>query len=160
MLSWVGCLPTLFILFAENNQILLKISVIPILLTFIYLVALNLSVNRTTNSTQCPTELIIAAHKCHKHFLRITILQNYINLRRSYCFILVKLQPYLIMGLKIHCFVQFFITFFMIGLINGNPFWDQAPFRSRLELEKSPQLQENKIDWGDEVWFFYSFLSF
>jgi hypothetical protein len=55
------------------------------------------------------------------------------------------------MGLKIHCFVQFFITFFLIGLINGNPFWDQAPFRSRLELEKSPQLQENKIDWEDQV---------
>ena len=30
----------LFILFAENSQILLKIFVIPILLTFIYLVAL------------------------------------------------------------------------------------------------------------------------
>ena len=35
----------LFILFAENSQILLKISVFPILLTFIYLVALNLLVN-------------------------------------------------------------------------------------------------------------------
>ena len=32
----------IFILFAENSQILLKISVIPILLTFIYLAALNL----------------------------------------------------------------------------------------------------------------------
>ena len=42
-MSWVGCLlPNLelSILFAENSQILLKISVIPILLTFIYLVAL------------------------------------------------------------------------------------------------------------------------
>ena len=41
-MSWVGCLlpdSELFILFAENSQILLKISVIPILLTFIYLVA-------------------------------------------------------------------------------------------------------------------------
>ena len=39
-MSWVGCLLKdleLFILFAENSQILLKISVIPILLTFIYL---------------------------------------------------------------------------------------------------------------------------
>ena len=31
----------LFILFAENSQILLKISVIPIFLTFIYLIANN-----------------------------------------------------------------------------------------------------------------------
>ena len=37
MMSLVGC----FILFAENSQILLKISVIPILLTFIYLVAVK-----------------------------------------------------------------------------------------------------------------------
>ena len=40
----------LFILFAENSQILLKISVIPILLTFMYLVALNLWVNNQLNS--------------------------------------------------------------------------------------------------------------
>ena len=36
-MSWVGCLlpnSELFILFAENSQILFKISVIPILLTF------------------------------------------------------------------------------------------------------------------------------
>ena len=53
-MSWVGCLledSELFILFAENNQILLKISVIPILLTIIYLVALNLLVNNQLNST-------------------------------------------------------------------------------------------------------------
>ena len=46
-MSWVGCLlkdSELFILFVESGQILLKISVIPILLTFIYLVALNLLV--------------------------------------------------------------------------------------------------------------------
>ena len=41
----------LFILFAENSQILLKISVIPILLTFIYLVALILLVNNQLNSS-------------------------------------------------------------------------------------------------------------
>ena len=38
-MSWVDCLlkgSELFILFAENSQILLKISDIPILLTFIY----------------------------------------------------------------------------------------------------------------------------
>ena len=54
-MSSVGCLLTdseLFILFAENSQILLKISVITILLTFIYLVALNLLVNNQLNSFQ------------------------------------------------------------------------------------------------------------
>ena len=63
MMSWVGCLlkeSELFILFAENSQTLLKIFVIPILLTFIYLVL--------TNSTQQPTQLIIAAHNCHIGF--------------------------------------------------------------------------------------------
>ena len=54
MMSWVGCLlkdSELFILFEENSQILFKISVIPILLTFIYLVALNLLVNNQLNSS-------------------------------------------------------------------------------------------------------------
>ena len=53
-MSWVGCLlidSELFIIFAENSQILLKISVNPILLTFIYLVALNLLVNNQLNSS-------------------------------------------------------------------------------------------------------------
>ena len=53
MMSWGGCLLTeseIFVLSAENRQILLKISVIPILLTFIYLVALNLLVNNQLNS--------------------------------------------------------------------------------------------------------------
>ena len=53
-MSWVGCLLTdldLFILFAENSQILLKIFVIPVLLTFMYLVALNLLVNNQLNSS-------------------------------------------------------------------------------------------------------------
>ena len=48
-----GCLLTdseLFILFAEIRQILLKISVIPILLTLMYMVALNLLVNNQLNS--------------------------------------------------------------------------------------------------------------
>jgi len=57
-MSWVGCLlkdSELFILFAENSQILLKISVIPILLTFIYLVALNLLVNNQLNSSSNST---------------------------------------------------------------------------------------------------------
>ena len=40
-MSWVGCLlkdSKVFILFAENSQILHKISAISILLTFMYLV--------------------------------------------------------------------------------------------------------------------------
>ena len=58
MMSWVGCLrkdSKLFILFAENSQILLKISVIPILLTFICLVALNLLVNNQLNASSNST---------------------------------------------------------------------------------------------------------
>ena len=54
VMSWVDCLLTdseLFILFADKSQILLKISVIPILLAFIYLVALNLFVNNQLNSS-------------------------------------------------------------------------------------------------------------
>ena len=43
----------LFILFAENSQILLKVSVIPIILTSMYLVALNLLVSKQ------PTQLIV-----------------------------------------------------------------------------------------------------
>ena len=53
-MSWVGCLlkdSLLFIFFAENSQILLKIYIIPILVTFIYLVAVNLLVNNQLNST-------------------------------------------------------------------------------------------------------------
>ena len=53
-MSWVGCLlkdSELFILFAENSQILLKISVITILLSFMYLVAPNLFVNNQLNSS-------------------------------------------------------------------------------------------------------------
>ena len=56
-MSWVGCLlkdAEIFILFAENSQIFLKLSVITILLTFIYLVALYLLVSKQ------PTQLIIA----------------------------------------------------------------------------------------------------
>ena len=51
MMSWVGCLlkdSELFILFAENSQILLKISIIPILLGFIYLLANN-QLNSSSN---------------------------------------------------------------------------------------------------------------
>jgi hypothetical protein len=57
-MSWVGCLlkdSEIFILFAENSQILLKISVIPILITFMYLVALNLLVNNQLNSSSNST---------------------------------------------------------------------------------------------------------
>ena len=53
MMRWVGCLLKnieLFILFSENSQILLKISVIPILLTFIYLVKSRGPILRVTSS--------------------------------------------------------------------------------------------------------------
>ena len=52
MMSWVGCLvkdSEHFILFAENSQILLEISVIPIILTSIYRVALYLLENNQLN---------------------------------------------------------------------------------------------------------------
>ena len=52
-MSWVGS--DLFILFAEYSHILLKISVILILLTFIYLVALDLLVNNQLNSSSNST---------------------------------------------------------------------------------------------------------
>ena len=71
-MSWVGCLlkdSELFILFPANSQILLKISVIPILLIFMYLVVLNLLVNNqlnsSANSPHRRTQLIIVAHNCH-----------------------------------------------------------------------------------------------
>ena len=67
-MSWVGCLlkdSELFILFAENSQILLKISVIPILLIFIYLAALNLLVNNQLNSSSNSTHHYgFTAHNC------------------------------------------------------------------------------------------------
>ena len=47
-ISKVGCLlkdSELFVLFAEKSQILPKISVIYIFLTFMYLVAINMLVN-------------------------------------------------------------------------------------------------------------------
>ena len=53
-MSWVGCLlkdSELFILFAENSQIILKIFLTTIFLTFIYLVALNLLANNQLNSS-------------------------------------------------------------------------------------------------------------
>ena len=67
--SRVGCLlkdsEFFFILFAENSQILLKISVIPILLSFIYLVALNLG-NWSYFGKQ-PTQLIVQLNSSLRH---------------------------------------------------------------------------------------------
>ena len=60
-MSWVGCLlkdSELFILFAEISQIFLKISVITILLIFLYLVAIILLVNNHLNS------LLNSTHHC------------------------------------------------------------------------------------------------
>ena len=71
-MSWVGCLQKdseLFILFARNSQILLKISVIPILLIFIYLVALNLLIKQ-------PTQLIV---QLNSSFRRIIVSNEYRN---------------------------------------------------------------------------------
>ena len=54
MMSWVGCLlkdTERFILFAENSQIPLKISVVPILITFMHLEPLNLLTNNKLNSS-------------------------------------------------------------------------------------------------------------
>ena len=65
MTSWVGCLleeSELFILFAENSQILLKISVIPILLTYMYLVALE-------SDNKQPTQLIIELNSSLRHII-------------------------------------------------------------------------------------------
>ena len=53
MMGRIGCLlkdSELFVLFAENSQIL-KISVIPILWHFMYLVALHLLINNQLNSS-------------------------------------------------------------------------------------------------------------
>ena len=64
MMSWVGCLLTdseLFILFVENSQILLKISIMPIFLTLMYLVALNLLANKQLNSSSNST------HQCGRN---------------------------------------------------------------------------------------------
>ena len=68
MMSWVGCLlpadSELFTLFVENSQILLKLSVIPILLTFMYPVALNLLVNNQLNSSLRHTIVTKALGQC------------------------------------------------------------------------------------------------
>ena len=55
-MSWVGCLlkdSEFFVLFAEDSQIHLKISVIPILFTFMHLV------NNTKSVSKQPTQLIV-----------------------------------------------------------------------------------------------------
>ena len=70
-MSWVGWLITKnsesFVLFAENSQILVKFSVIPILLIFMYPVALNLLVNNQLNSSSNSTHhcgtCVIVTHK-------------------------------------------------------------------------------------------------
>ena len=64
-MSWVGCLlkySQIFILFAENSQILQNFSFIPILLTFVYLVAHNLLVKK-------PTQLIAQLNTSLRHII-------------------------------------------------------------------------------------------
>ena len=68
MMSCIGCLlkdSELFVLFVENSQILLKISVIPILLTFIYLVALK-------SFSKQPTQLIVELNSSLWHMFVIS----------------------------------------------------------------------------------------
>ena len=62
ILSWLDCLLTdleVFILFAEINQIILKIYFIPILLTFMYLVALYKKNWVVSNLKSTQTQVII-----------------------------------------------------------------------------------------------------
>ena len=63
MMSWVGCLlpdSELFIIFAENSQILLKISVIPILF--------HVSGSPESVSKQ-PTQLIVKLNSSMRHII-------------------------------------------------------------------------------------------
>ena len=66
MMSWVGCLlkdSELFVLFAENSQIFLKISVIPILLTFMYLSSGTKSISKQ------PTQAIVQLNSSLRHII-------------------------------------------------------------------------------------------
>ena len=69
MISWVGCLlkdSKHFILFGKNSQLLLKIYVIPIHLSFIYMVALNLLVNNQLNLSLRHIIVTLIFRKCKK----------------------------------------------------------------------------------------------
>ena len=70
-----------FILFAENDQILLKISFVPILLIFLYLVALNLFDNNQLNSSlrHIIVTLVICCLKETAHITMILIIYSLIN---------------------------------------------------------------------------------
>ena len=64
MMGWVGCLLTdseIFILFAENSQMLLKIYVIPILWPFMYLFG------STESASKQPIQLIIEINSSLRH---------------------------------------------------------------------------------------------
>ena len=84
-MSWVEYLQKdseLFNLFAENSQIVLKISVIPILLTFIYLVILNLLVNNQLNSSLrhiIVTHLISSAEGLGMYYVLYVYLEGFLN---------------------------------------------------------------------------------
>ena len=91
-MSWVGCLledSELFILFTENGQILLKIRVIPIFLTFIYLKSLvNNQLNSSSNWTHhCCTwlsQMCLLIHVMLKsHEIQFCIL--FAELLMKYC---------------------------------------------------------------------------
>jgi hypothetical protein len=85
-MSWIGCLLTdleLFILFAENSQILLKISVIPILLT--------LKSGSTEIVSEQPTQLIVQLNSSLLHMI-VTKIFGFST--EIICFIYRKTEQY------------------------------------------------------------------
>ena len=76
MISWVGCLLTdseLFISFTENSQILLKMSGIPILLTFMYVSGSPESVSKQ------PTQLIVELNSSLQQKLGTIVILNHFS---------------------------------------------------------------------------------
>ena len=118
-MSWVGCLQKdseLFILFAENSQILLKIYFNAILLSFIYLVAFNLLVNNQLNSSLLHIIVKLLVTACQSftfyylffyaqtlgHFFRNGWSVHYQKFRRTFCNFNKRLkeQTYISMSFK------------------------------------------------------------
>ena len=94
MMSWVGCLlkdSELFTLFSENSQILLKNYIIPILLTFVFLVV----------NTKQPTQVIVELNSLLRH---ITV-----TFKRSDWGPIAK--PKLARSLKVIVFINIFFVF-------------------------------------------------
>ena len=93
-MSWVDCLLTdseLLILFAENSQIFLKISVIPI--NFIYLVVPNMLENNQLNSssysthycgTKLPQLFLLSVFGFFFNWLKIQVKDLFPEIRKVY----------------------------------------------------------------------------